>query len=157
MVKIKTKKEPIKKGEDAQMRKEISSLLSDYSRAFSILEQYDTGRLSKPKGRESRFVLTYENSLRIIAELKKELAAKKGAVSLFGQEKDGSFEGVIRGLYQSFGGKKLYPSIEEKAAHLLYFIIKDHPFSDGNKRGAAFLFVYFLDKSNYLYPHYKTS
>jgi len=89
--------------------------------------------------------------LRIIAELKKELIAKREAGDLFGQERGGSFEGIIKGLYQIFGGKELYPTIEEKASHILYLIIKDHPFSDGNKRSGAFLFVYFLDKSDYLY------
>jgi len=82
---------------------------------------------------------------------KKELIARKEAGDLFGQERDGSFEGIIKGLYQTFGKKELYPTIEDKAAHLLYLIIKDHPFTDGNKRSAAFLFVYFLDKSNYLF------
>jgi len=79
------------------------------------------------------------------------LVMKKEASDLFGNERDGSFEGIIKGLYQSFGGKELYSSIEDKASHLLYFIIKDHPFSDGNKRSAAFLFVYFLDKTKFLF------
>lgn len=79
------------------------------------------------------------------------MAQKKEASDLFGQERSGSFGGIIKGLYQTFGGKELYPNIEDKASHILYLIIKDHPFSDGNKRSAAFLFVYFLDKSDYLY------
>lgn len=142
----KSKKELLK-GQEG----ELLSLLSGYAKTLTLLEAYDTGKLKEAKGKKSTFVLTYENCLRIIAELKKELMAKKEAGDLFGKERDGSFEGIIRGLYQSFGGKKLYPNIEDKAAHLLYFIIKDHPFSDGNKRSGAFLFVYFLDKSNYLY------
>ena len=79
------------------------------------------------------------------------MTAKKEAGDLFGQERGQSFASIIRGLYQTFEGKELYPTIEDKASHLLYFTIKDHPFSDGNKRTAAFLFVYFLDKTNYLY------
>jgi len=86
-----------------------------------------------------------------MSELKKELVAKKEAGDLFGNERGGEFEGIIKTLYQTFGGKELYGSLEEKAAHILYLIIKDHPLSDGNKRTASFLFVYFLDKNNYLY------
>ena len=142
----KSKKELLK-GQEG----ELLSLLSGYAKTLTLLEEYDKGKLKEAKGKKATFILTYENCLRIIAELKKELVAKKEAGDLFGQERDGSFEGIIRGLHQSFGGKKLYPNIEDKAAHLLYFIIKDHPFSDGNKRSGAFLFVYFLDKSDYLY------
>jgi len=130
---------------------EILNLLSDYSKTLTILEQYDKGQLKESKGGKTKFVLKYDDCLKIIAELKKELVMKKEASDLFGNERDGSFEGIIKGLYQSFGGKELYPSIEDKASHLLYFIIKDHPFSDGNKRSAAFLFVYFLDKTNFLF------
>ena len=73
--------------------------------------------------------------------------AKNEAGDLFGNERDGSFEGIVRGLYQTFGGKELYPWIEDKASHLLYFIIKDHPFSDGNKRSAAlFICLFFYTK-----------
>ncbi|PIT96739.1 hypothetical protein COT82_01685 [Candidatus Campbellbacteria bacterium CG10_big_fil_rev_8_21_14_0_10_35_52] len=130
---------------------EILNLLSDYAKTLTILEQYDKGQLKESKGGKTKFVLKYGNCLKIITELRKELLLKKEASDLFGNEKDGSFEGIIKGLYQSFGGKELYPSIEDKASHLLYFIIKDHPFSDGNKRSAAFLFVYFLDKTNFLF------
>jgi len=129
----------------------ILNLLSDYAKTLTILEQYDKGQLKESKGGKTKFVLKYDDCLKIIAELKKELIVKKEASDLFGNERDGSFEGIIKGLYQSFGGKELYPSIEDKASHLLYFIIKDHPFSDGNKRSAAFLFVYLLDKTNFLF------
>lgn len=127
------------------------NLLSNYAKTLTILEQYDKGELKELKGEKTKFVLTYKNCLQIINELRKELVVKKEAGDLFGSERDGSFEGIIRGLYQTFGGKELYPFIEDKAAHLLYFVIKDHPFSDGNKRAAAFLFVYFLDKIGYLF------
>lgn len=130
---------------------EVLRLLSSYAKTLSTLEAYDKGALKDVKGKRGKFVLTYDASRKIISELKRELTAKKEAGDLFGLERDGSFEGIISGLYQAFGGKEVYPSIEDKAAHLLYFIIKDHPFSDGNKRSAAFLFVYFLDKNNYLY------
>ena len=84
-------------------------------------------------------------------KIKKELIAKKEASKLFGQESEEKFKAILGNIYQTFGGQELYPSLEEKAAHLLYFTIKDHPFVDGNKRIASFLFIYFLDKNNYLY------
>lgn len=130
---------------------ELLHLLASYARTLTILNEYDKGKIKETKGVKSKFILTYENCSRIIAELKGELAQKKEASDLFGQERGGSFEGIIKGLYQTFGGKELYPTIEDKASHILYLIIKDHPFSDGNKRSGAFLFVYFLDKSDYLY------
>ncbi len=143
----KQSKKELLKGREA----EILNLLADYSKTLSLLEQYDKGALKIQKGIKTKFILRYIDCARIIAELKKELVAKKEAGDLFGQERGGSFEGIIKGLYQTFGKKELYPTIEDKASHLLYFIIKDHPFSDGNKRSAAFLFVYFLDKSDYLF------
>lgn len=129
---------------------EILSLLASYAKTLTILDEYDKGEIKEIKGSKSKFILSYENCLKIIDELKKELKRKGEAGDLFGNEKDRSFEGIIKGLYQTFGGKELYPNIEDKASHILYLIIKDHPFSDGNKRSGAFLFVYFLDKSNHL-------
>ena len=142
----KSKKELLK-GQEG----EILNLLSGYARTLTLLEEYDRGNLKDIKGKKAKFILTYENCLIIVRKIKRELIAKKEAGQLFGQERGGSFEGVIRGLYQTFDGRELYPTIEDKASHLLYLVIKDHPFSDGNKRSASFLFVYFLDKSNYLY------
>ena len=130
---------------------EVLSLLADYSKTLSLLERYDKRKLSEKKGGKTKFVLKYEVCRKIIFELKKELINKKEAGDLFGQSRGGSFEGIIKGLYQTFDKKELYPSIEDKASQLLYLIIKDHPFADGNKRSAAFLFVYFLDKSDYLF------
>lgn len=130
---------------------EILGLLADYSKTLTVLEQYDNGELENLKGKKGRFILKYEKVQNIIAELKKELIAKKEAGDLFGNERGGELEGIVKTIYQTFGGKELYYSVEEKAAHILYLIIKDHPLSDGNKRTASFLFVYFLDKNNYLY------
>jgi prophage maintenance system killer protein len=130
---------------------EILGLLADYSKTLTILEQYDKDELRNPKGKKGKFLLKYEKVQNIITELKKELITKKEAGNLFGNEIGGEFEGIIKTLYQTFDGKELYTSIEEKASHILYLIIKDHPLSDGNKRTASFLFVYFLDKNNYLY------
>jgi len=130
---------------------EILNLLSSYTKTLTLLNKYDTGELQDIKGKTTKFVLEYENCWKIIVKLKKELIAKKEASDFFGAQKDKSFEGIIKGLNQIFENKKLYATIEDKAAHLLYFAIKDHAFTDGNKRIASFLFVYFLDKNNYLY------
>lgn len=130
---------------------EIINLLADYSKTLSLLEQYDKGKLQAQKGKKTTFVLQYNDCIKIIAELKKELIAKKEAGDLFGVERDGSFTGVVKGLYQTFDKKELYPTIEDKASHLLYLTIKDHPFTDGNKRTASFLLVFYLDRSNYLF------
>ena len=95
--------------------------------------------------------MNYEGIIQLINKIKKELIAKKEASTLFGQENSNRFKAILRSIYQTFDKKELYPSLEEKAAHLLYFIIKDHSFVDGNKRIACFTFVYFLDKNNFLY------
>ena len=131
--------------------KEILSILSDYANTFTLLEKYDKNKLKSGKGREADFVLEYKECLNLISELKKSLVSKKEASGIFGNESGHGFEGVVGNLYQTFGGKQLYKTIEDKASHLLYLVIKDHPFTDGNKRIASFLFVYFLDKNNYLY------
>jgi death-on-curing family protein len=130
---------------------EILSLLSNYAKTLTLLEKYDKEKLIRPKGKKSKFILDYDNCKDIIAKLKKELIAKKEAGDIFGQEYKRRFNGILGSVYQTFGAKELYLSIEEKAAHLLYFIIKDHPFTDGNKRIGSFLFIYFLNKNNYLY------
>lgn len=135
------------KGQEA----EILDLLADYSKTLTLLEQYDKNKLKKSPARKARSVLKYEDCQNIVREVKKELMAKKEAGDIFGNERGGAFESVIKNLYQTFGKKELYPDLDTKAAHLLYLIIKDHPFSDGNKRIGSFLFVYFLDRNNYLY------
>ena len=131
--------------------KEILHLLADYSKTLSLLEKYDKNKFKKLKGKKTKFVLKYKECLEIITCLKKELIAKKEAGDIFGMERNSAFESIVKNLYQTFGGKELYKNLEEKSAHLLYLTIKDHPFSDGNKRIGSFLFVYFLDKNNYLY------
>ncbi len=131
--------------------KEILDLLGSYAKTLTLLDEYDRGELSSAKGTKGKFVISYEHCLEVIIEVRNELANKGEASELFGCERDGSFGGIIKGLYQTFGGKELYSTLEIKAAHILYLIIKDHPFSDGNKRMGSFLFVYFLDKNNALY------
>lgn len=142
-----------KSGKDvlAEKGQDILDLLSSYSKTLTILDEYDKGELKQIKGGKTKFVLDYNESVRVILATKKELISRGEGSDLFGNERDGSFGGIIKGLYQTFGGKELYPTLEVKAAHILYLIIKDHPFSDGNKRVGSFLFVYFLDKNNALY------
>ncbi len=125
---------------------EILDLISDYSKTLTLLEQYDNDKITKIKGKKSRYIINYEKSISIIKQIKK--GRQK---DLFGKEYRGKFEGIIKGIYQTYAGKDLYSTLEQKAANLLYLIIKDHPFADGNKRIGAFLFIYFLDKNNYLY------
>ncbi len=127
--------------------KELIKIVADYAYALAILDQYDhqslkTGELSK----KHSVGLEYDECMRLIKSMKSDFGT-----TLFGREKDESFRGVIGTIYQTFGGVELYPSIEEKAAHLLYFIVKDHSFSDGNKRIAAAVFIYFLAKNKVLY------
>lgn len=129
---------------------EILQLVSEYARALSLFEQYDQGTLHTASGKKSRIVLTYADCRDMIGQVQQTLLQKKEAGDLFGQEVGHKFEGIIHAIYQTFGKKELYASIEEKAAHLLYFTIKDHPFVDGNKRIASLLFVYFLQRSNHL-------
>jgi len=131
--------------------KEILNLLAHYAKTLTLLEQYDKEKLSLIGKGKSKFILKYEEAMKVIQEIKKELIAKGEASDLFGQENSDKFKSILGSIYQTFGKKELYPSLEEKAAHLLYLVIKDHPFVDGNKRIASFLFVYFLDKNDFLY------
>jgi len=129
----------------------MSDIISLYSKSFILLNQYDENRVPTIKGTKPIFTLDYEEAKKEISKLKQFLIQKQEASELFGLEKDNGFKALIRNIYQSFDGIDLLPSIEEKAANLLYYIVKDHPFIDGNKRIGAFLFVLFLEKNNYLY------
>jgi len=131
--------------------KEILDLLGSYANTLTLLEKYDAGELKEAKSGKPEYVLTAEEARSVAVQVKKSLSDKKEASELFGNEREAMFESVIKNLYQTFGGKELYGGLAIKAAHLLYFIIKDHPFTDGNKRLGSFLFVYFLDKNNSLY------
>lgn len=143
--------EKSKQGILAGQEQEILNLLANYSKTLSILERYDKEKLTLIGKTKTKYTLNYEDAKKVIETLKQELLAKKEASQLFGQENGEKFKAIIGNIYQTFDRKELYPSLEEKSAHLLYFIIKDHPFADGNKRIASFLFVYFLDKNDYLY------
>ncbi|MBN8850672.1 MAG: cytochrome C biogenesis protein CycH [Sphingobacteriales bacterium 50-39] len=123
-------------------------VLSDYTYALDVLDKYDHQVLEiEATSSKQLFQITYDSAIQAIRGLKD----KFGGSSLFGNEKDESFQGSLAAIYQTFGGTDLYPSVEEKAANLLYFVIKNHSFSDGNKRIAAFLFIWFLDKNGILY------
>jgi len=130
----------------------LLKIITDYANSWVLLQQYDSNKLEEPKKKHKpKYIINYENALEAISKLKSDLKSKKEASDLFGNQRDKSFEGIIANLYQTFGGDELYPSIEDKAAHLLYFIIKDHPFTDGNKRIGAFLFILFLSNNRYLF------
>ena len=125
---------------------EVLNVIEKFTTALDMLDDYDHQTLIKPKGNESTYVLTYEECRNIIDNMK-----FTGSSELFGNEKDDSFKSSIATIYQTFGGEDVYPSLEEKAANLLYLVTKNHSFSDGNKRIAATMFLYFLDKNNMLF------
>jgi len=130
--------------------KALLKIISDYSYALEILDQYDYQTLKIENiSRKEVYKLTYEEAIKQIELVKKTY----GNSDLFGREKDNSFKSSISTIYQTFDGNELYPSIEEKAANLLYFIVKNHSFSDGNKRIAAFIFLFFLETNNLLYTN----
>lgn len=131
--------------------KGLLSILSKYSKSFILLNQYDSNSLNFSNGnKQISYEIKYDEAINAISKLKKQLIEKGEATEIFGNQKDKSFEGILRSILQTFGGEYLYPNIEVQAAHLLYFIIKNHPFSDGNKRIGALLFVWFLQKNKYL-------
>jgi len=126
--------------------KDVLKVIADYAYALDLLDRYDHGTLSIEKtSGTTDFVLDYKSANEIV------LSMKGNFEGLFGIEKDQGFKSAIGTIYQTFDGKELYPSAEEKAANLLYFIVKNHAFSDGNKRIAAALFIYFLNSNNILY------
>ena len=126
----------------------LFEVVTDYTYALDTLDNYDYERLTINKTtKEEPFHATYENAMEAIDGLRK----KFGGSALFGNEKDESFKSSIGQIYQTFGGEELYPSVEEKAAMLLYLVTKNHSFSDGNKRIAATLFLWFLNNNRILY------
>jgi len=128
--------------------KGIFEVLSEFSTALDILDDYDHQRLSlSDTPIQATFRISYDEAKHAVEELKKRF----GGSSLFGNEKDQSFKGSISAIDQTFDGIELYRSLEEKAAHLLYFVVKNHSFSDGNKRIAAWLFIWYLEKNKSLY------
>ncbi|MBR6988255.1 MAG: virulence protein RhuM/Fic/DOC family protein [Bacteroidaceae bacterium] len=126
----------------------LFDIVVDYTYALDTLDDYDYQRLNVTETtQEDKFHATYESAMEAIRALRE----KFGGSTLFGNEKDDSFKSSIGQIYQTFGGKELYPSVEEKAAMLLYLVTKNHSFSDGNKRIAATLFLWFLNNNGILY------
>lgn len=130
--------------------KDLLEIITQYTQSFVLLNQFDSNNLpQRGLSEELTYEIDYVEAKLAVAELKQKLISKNEATALFGNEKDRSFEGILGNIIQSFDGQYLYPSIEEQAAHLLYFVIKNHPFSDGNKRIGAFLFIWFLEKNKH--------
>ncbi|MBQ4533182.1 MAG: virulence protein RhuM/Fic/DOC family protein [Alistipes sp.] len=126
----------------------LLKVISDYAYGLDTLDRYDYQQLEiADTTPEEKFRATYDNAMQALQMLKEQF----GASELFAREKDSSFRSTMGAIYQTFGGKDLYPSVEEKAANLLYLTVKNHSFSDGNKRIAAFLFLWFMEKNGILY------
>ena len=143
-----------KKGKSEHLQlseaKGLLEIISNYTQSFILLNQYDNHEI--PTGKLDAHItyeIKFDEAVEAVHELKKQLIAQKQATDLFGKQKDESLKGILGNVVQSFGGKYLYPSIEEQAGHLLYFVIKNHPFVDGNKRIGAFLFIWFLEKNKH--------
>jgi death-on-curing family protein len=131
--------------------KGLLDVVTRYADTWLLLQQYDEKTVPEPKTKHTpRYQLTIKTAQEAIAELKQNLISKKEASELFGNEREEMLRSILDTLYQTFDEKELYPSVEDKAAHILYLIIKDHPFSDGNKRIASFLFIVFLQQNNAL-------
>ena len=147
LIKLKVKSPPLL-GQES----ELFEIVKSYIDSLRILKLYDDRQLTigKLKSR-AKFVLTYEDTLQNINDLRQKLISQNLASDLFGVENSTKLQGLIGAINQTFDGRNLYPSIEEKAAHLLYFVIKDHLFVDGNKRIGSTLFIHFLSQNNYLF------
>lgn len=131
---------------DSLEARDILSVVKVYTGALDLLDDYDHQRIAKPKGRAATYMLEYDECRNLIASMKFSRDS-----DLFGVEKDDSFRSSIAAIYQGFGGQEMYPTLEEKAANLLYFVVKNHSFHDGNKRIAAALFLYFLNMNDALW------
>ena len=134
------------KGLDGKDAREILKVIGDYSKALNLLDDYDHRTFSKPKGNNSDKKISYEDSMDIITKLRFNEES-----DLFALERNRGLEGIIGNIYQTFEGKDVYSSIEEKASNFLYMVVKNHVFIDGNKRIAATLFIYFLNFYDILY------
>ena len=136
----------MKRTEEQLDAKQILSVIEKYSLALELLDAYDHQNMKRPEGGNTIYLLSYEECRKLIDSM-----GYGGSSDVFGNEKDDSFKGSIGAIYQTFAGQEVYPSLEEKAANLLYFITKNHSFSDGNKRIAAAIFLYFMDRNQALF------
>ncbi len=134
----------------AETGRGLLDIVTRYAQTFLLLQRYDEGLLSEPHAQAGGVLQTVDEARTALARLKDELIARGEATALFAQEREEGLAALLGNLNQSVFGEPAYPSIESKAAHLLYFVIKNHPFSDGNKRSAAFLFVDFLNRNSRL-------
>ena len=131
---------------DSLDSKQVLTVIENYGKALDLLDAYDHQNMQRPAGEKAVYVLNYEECRQIIDNMR-----FGNESELFGVEKDDSFKGSIGNIYQSFAGVEIYPSLQEKAANLLYLVTKNHSFLDGNKRIAATIFLYFLDRNGILY------
>ena len=138
----------MKRVENQLDARQVLTVIERYNLALNLLDEYDHQNMKKPGGNKATYVLNYEECRKVIDSMR---FGKES--TLFGNEKDDSFKGSIGNIYQSFAGQDIYPTLEEKAANLLYFVTKNHSFSDGNKRIAATMFLYFLDKNGILFDN----
>ncbi len=130
--------------------KGLLEIIAGYTNSFILLNRFDRQDLPTDNlNTNITYEIEYDEAVSAVGELKRQLIERQEATALFGNQKDNSFQGILGNVVQSFGGDYVYPSIEEQAAHLLYFTIKNHPFTDGNKRIGAFLFVWFLEKNKH--------
>ena len=136
----------MKRTENSLDSKQVLSVIEKYNTALELLDSYDHQNMKRPEGNQATYVLTYDECKSVIDSMR-----LGNESELFGREKDDSFKGSIGNIYQSFAGQEIYKSLEEKAANLLYFVVKNHSFLDGNKRIAATMFLYFLDKNQALF------
>ncbi len=136
----------MKRTQDSLDSKQVLTVVENYSKALDLLDAYDHQNMQRPTGDQAVYVLSYEECRKVIDSMR-----FGNESALFGAEKDDSFKGSIGNIYQSFAGVEIYPSLQEKAANLLYLVTKNHSFWDGNKRIAATMFLYFLDRNGILY------
>ncbi|WP_276709703.1 Fic family protein [Campylobacter rectus] len=130
--------------------REELDLVRHYAKAWTLLQRYDDKTLCIYTNLAGEnFTLGYEEAVKAINELKEELVRKGEASQIFATQKVGEFEGILKNIYQTFGGCELLPTAQEKAVNLIYYIIKDYPFNDGNKQIGAFMFIYFYQKAGF--------
>ncbi len=138
----------MKRTQNSLDAKQVLSVIERYNTALDLLDDYDHQTMKRPSGKDAIYHLEYDECRKLIDEMK--FASDS---ELFGKEKDDSFKGSIGNIYQSFAGVEIYPTLEEKAANLLYLVTKNHSFFDGNKRIAASMFLFFLDKNGVLFQN----
>ena len=128
----------------------LLDVIGKYAKSWLLLKSYDDNNLPTTAGQVAKFAISYQHALKAVRQLKQALMAKGEASEIFGNEREHGLDAILGNLEQSFGGQELYPTFEDKAAHLLYFVIKDHPFTDGNKRIASLLFIDYLNRNDRL-------